>query len=149
MRIKIYRDINLYITNNRMIGFGLLYFSLLVAMYYAFFIEGASGRFIYFVHFPTWGSVGGVGISITYMKIHMVKDNELGIELRKNLIFSGWITFFVKLVFIGNQMYTEEIRDMKNLGPLFAEAMLALHYGYINGIIFETFFTRDIRNEKV
>ena len=82
MQIKILRGTSLYITTDRMIGYAVMFLSLNGAIYHALFIEGTSGGFISFLHWPTSFSVLAIGLSITYMKKHTLNDNELGKMLR-------------------------------------------------------------------
>ena len=70
MQIKILRGTSLYITTDRMIGYAVMFLSLNGAIYHALFIEGASGGFISFLHWPTSFSVLAIGLSMTYMKKH-------------------------------------------------------------------------------
>ena len=148
MRIKVYRNIIFYITMDRMIGYMLMFLSINGAIYHALFVDGAAGGFGSFIHWPSHGSVLGVGLSITFMNRHTIKDNQLGMVLRKNLFISGWIVFFVKMVLIGSGMQYEEGRELKNLGPLLTLAVIPIIYGIVMGIIFETFLTRDPENEQ-
>ena len=59
-----------------MIGYAVMFLSLNGAIYHALFIEGASGGFISFLHWPTSFSVLATGLSMTYMKKHTLNDNE-------------------------------------------------------------------------
>jgi len=147
MRIKVYRNIIFYITMDRMIGYMLMFLSINGAIYHALFVDGAAGGFGSFVHWPSHGSVLGVGLSITLMNKHTIKDNQLGMVLRKNLFLSGWIVFLVSMVLIGVGMHSEEGRELKNLGPSLSEAVIPIIYGITMGIIFETFLTRNPENE--
>ena len=149
MRIKVYRNIIFYITMDRMIGYMLMFLSINGAIYHALFVNGAAGGFGSFFHWPSHGSVLGVGLSITFMNRHTIKDNQLGMVLRKNLFLSGWIVFLVKMVLIGSGMHSEEGRELKNLAPLLSQAVIPIIYGIVMGIIFETFLTRDPENEQV
>ena len=148
MRIKVYKNIIFYITIDRMIGYMLMFLSINGAIYHAVFVDGAAGGFGSFLHVPSHGSVLGVGLSITFMNKHTIKDNQLGMVLRKNLFLSGWVVFLVKMVLIGAGMHSEEARELKNLGQLLAQAVLPIIYGITMGIIFETFLTRDPENEQ-
>ena len=148
MQIKILRGISLYITTDRMIGYAVMFFSLNAAIYHALFVEGSAGGFGSFLHWPTWLSVLAIGLSMTYMKKHTLKDNELGIMLRKDMVLSGWIVFMLNTVLIGGGMYSEESRDLPELGPSLLRLVLCVQYGYVGGIIFETLFTRDTKKES-
>ena len=148
MQIKILRGISLYITTDRMIGYAVMFLSLNGAIYHALFIEGASGRFISFLHWPTSFSVLAIGLSMTYMKKHTLNDNELGKMLRENMALSGWILFMLNAVLIGGEMHSEGYKELAELGPALIRLVLCVQFGYIYGIIFETFFTRDVRKES-
>ena len=148
MQIKISRGISLYITTDRMIGYAVMFFSLNAAIYHAIFVEGGAGGFGSFLHWPTTFSVLAIGLSMTYMKKHALKDNELGRMLRKDMAYSGWILFMLNTVLIGSGMYNEDNKELANMGPVLIRLVLCVQYGYITGIIFETFFTRDVRKES-
>jgi len=148
MQIKILKGISLYITTDRMIGYAVMFFSLNAAIYHALFIEGSSGAFRSFLHWPTSFSLLAIGLSMTYMKKHTLNDNELGKMLRENMALSGWILFMLNAVLIGGGMHSEEYKELANMGPALIRLVLCVQYGYIYGIIFETFFTRDIKKES-
>ncbi len=148
MQIKILRCTSLYITTDRMIGYAVMFFSLNAAIYHALFIEGSSGAFRSFLHWPTSFSVLAIGLSMTYMKKHTLNDNELGKMLRENMALSGWILFMLNAVLIGGGIYSEDKKELADMGPALIRLVLCVQYGYIYGIIFETFFTRDIKKES-
>ena len=148
MQIKILRGTSLYINTDRMIGYAVMFFSLNAAIYHALFIEGSSGAFRSFLHWPTSFSLLAIGLSMTYMKKHTLNDNELGKMLRENMVLSGWILFMLNAVLIGGGMHSEEYKELANMGPALIRLVLCVQYGYIYGIIFETFFTRDIKKES-
>jgi len=148
MQINILKGISLYITTDRMIGYAVMFFSLNAAIYHALFIEGSSGAFRSFLHWPTSFSLLAIGLSMTYMKKHTLNDNELGKMLRENMALSGWILFMLNAVLIGGGMHSEEYKELANMGPALIRLVLCVQYGYIYGIIFETFFTRDIKKES-
>ena len=148
MQIKISRGISLYITTDRMIGYAVMFFSINSAIYHALFVEGASGGFGRFIHWPTIFSVLAIGLSMTYMKKHALKDNELGKMLRRDMAYSGWILFMLNAVLIGSGMYNEDSKELANMGPALIRLVLCVQYGYVYGIIFEAFFTRDVKNES-
>ena len=148
MQIKILKGISLYITTDRMIGYAVMFFSLNAAIYHALFIAGASGAFRSFLHWPTSFSLLAIGLSMTYMKKHTLNDNELGKMLRENMALSGWILFMLNAVLIGGEMHSEGYKELAELGPALIRLVLCVQFGYIYGIIFETFFTRDVRKES-
>ena len=148
MQIKILKGISLYITTDRMIGYAVMFFSLNAAIYHALFIEGSSGAFRSFLHWPTSFSLLAIGLSMTYMKKHTLNDNELGKMLRENMALSGWILFMLNAVLIGGGMHSEGYKELANMGPALIRLVLCIQYGYIYGIFFETFFTRDVRKES-
>ena len=147
MQIKILRGTSLYITTDRMIGYAVMFLSLNGAIYHALFIEGASGGFISFLHWPTSISVLAIGLSMTYMKKHTLNDNELGKMLRENMALSGWILFMLNAVLIGGGIYSEDNKELANMGPSLIRLVLCVQYGYVNGIILDAFLTRDVRCE--
>ena len=148
MQIKISRGISLYITTDRMIGYAVSFFSINAAIYHAIFVEGGAGGFGRFIHWPTIFSVLTIGLSMTYMKKHALKDNELGKMLRRDMAYSGWILFMINAVLIGGGMYNEDSKELANMGPALIRLVLCVQYGYVYGIIFEAFFTRDVKNES-
>tara|TARA_B100001769_G_scaffold211680_1_gene171110 strand:+ start:560 stop:1006 length:447 start_codon:yes stop_codon:yes gene_type:complete len=148
MQIKISRGISLYITTDRMIGYAVSFFSINAAIYHAIFVEGGAGGFGRFIHWPTIFSVLAIGLSMTYMKKHALKDNELGKMLRRDMAYSGWILFMINAVLIGGGMYNEDSKELANMGPALIRLVLCVQYGYVYGIIFEAFFTRDVKNES-
>ena len=148
MQIKISRGISLYITTDRMIGYAVSFFSINAAIYHAIFVEGGAGGFGRFIHWPTIFSVLAIGLSMTYMKKHALKDNELGKMLRRDMAYSGWIVFMLNAVLIGSGMYNEDSKELANMGPALIRLVLCVQYGYVYGIIFEAFFTRDVKNES-
>ena len=130
-----------------MIGYAVMFFSLNAAIYHALFIDGAAGGFGSFLHFPTAVSVLVIGAAMTYMKKHTVNDNELGTIVRKDMVLSGWIVCMINMVLIGAGMYSQEARDLKNLGPSLSQVVLCVQYGYVYGILLDAFLTRDVRYE--
>lgn len=147
MKIKITNSIILYITRDRVIGYVVMFFSVNAAIYHAVFIDGAAGGFGSFLHFPTVVSVWVIGVAMTYMKKHALKDNELGKMLRKDMALSGWILFLLNAVLIGGGMHSEEYKELANMGPALIRLVLCVQYGYVNGIILDAFLTRDVRCE--
>ena len=131
-----------------MIGYAVMFLSLNGAIYHALFVEGASGGFISFLHWPTSFSVLAIGLSVTYMKKHTLSDNELGKMLRKDMALSGWILFMLNAVLVGGGMFGEDNKELADTGPALIRLVLCVQYGYVTGIIFETFFTRDVRKES-
>mgnify|MGYP001193732643 CR=1 FL=1 len=147
MKIKITNSIILYITRDRVIGYVVMFFSVNAAIYHAVFIDGAAGGFGSFLHFPTVVSVWVIGVAMTYMKKHALKDNELGKMLRKDMALSGWILFLLNVVLIGGGIYSEDNKELANMGPSLIRLVLCVQYGYVNGIILDAFLTRDVRCE--
>ena len=93
MKIKLFGNVELYISWSMVVGFFLYYLSILGAMAYVLFIDGAAGGFGQFVSIPSFILVFGVGIGFTIMRKHTLNENELGKALK--------VTFFllVGLVF--------------------------------------------------
>ena len=112
-------------------------------IYYALFIDGASGGFGSFVSWSATFSVLLIGLSITYMKKHVIQENEMGLMLRKDQTLAGWIVFMINIMFIGFGMDSQEGRDLVNIGPELSNAILPIIYGYMHGIIMESYFTKD------
>ena len=78
MKIKLFGKVVLYINWSMAVGFFLYYLSILGAMAYVLFIDGAAGGFGQFVSIPSFILVFGVGIGFTIMRKHTLKENELG-----------------------------------------------------------------------
>ena len=108
MKLKVYGNVALHFSKNRLLGYVIMYFSMVYAIYHALFVEGAAGGFGSFLHWPTTFSVLAIGLSMTYMKKHTLNDNELGTMLRKDMALSGWILFMLNTVLIGGGMYSED-----------------------------------------
>ena len=147
MQIKILKGLYLHITTDRIIGYAVMLFSLNAAIYHALFIEGSAGGFGSFLHWPTSLSVLAIGLSMTYMKKHTIKSNELGILLRENLILSGWLVFMVTLILSAREMHNGDYVELANVGSVLVKLVLCVQYGYVYGIIFEAFFTKDVTKE--
>ena len=147
MEIKIIGNLVLYLSKNRLIGYAIMYFSFVYALYYAMFIEGAAGGFGDFISLPAYIVVFGVGVGFTHMRKHSLKTNELGAALRKDFVLAGWIGFMIRIILLGVGMKSDEGRLLNNLGPGFATAILPLIYGYIGGIIVEAFLTKEITKD--
>ncbi len=128
-------------------GFLLMYFSIIGTLAYVFFIDGVAGGFGQFISIPSFILVFGVGIGFTLMKKHTLKDNELGIALRKNFILAGWIGFLVGLGLLGASM-DEQFGNIdwgisivvSNLKTI----TIPLLYGYIIGNMLEASMTKSI-----
>ena len=148
MQIKIFRGISIYITTDRMIGYAVMFLSLNGAIYYALFIEGSSGAFTSFIHWPTSFSILEIFLYMIFMNNHTLNYNDLGKFLCENMGRSCLILFMINAVLIGGGMYSEEKKELADMGPVLIRLVLCVQYGYIYGIIFETFFTRDIRKES-
>ena len=147
MQIKLIGDMSIYINRNLIIGFVLMYVSMVGAMAYVLFIDGAAGGFGQFVSIPSFILVFGVGIGFTLMRKHTLKENELGKALKKDFIFAGWIGFLVGLGFLGAGM-DEQFGNIEwgisivvsNLKTV----TIPLLYGYICGNMFEASCTKPI-----
>ena len=147
MQIKILKGLYLYITTDKIIGYAVMLFSLNAAIYHALFIKGSSGGFGSFLHWPTSLSVLAIGLSMTYMKKHTIKSDELGILLRENMILSGWIVFMVTLILSAREMQNGDYVELANVGSVLVKLVLCVQYGYVYGIIFEAFFTGEAPKE--
>ena len=147
MQIKLIGDMSIYINRNLIIGFVLMYVSMVGAMAYVLFIDGAAGGFGQFVSIPSFILVFGVGIGFTLMRKHTLKENELGKALKKDFILAGWIGFLVGLGFLGAGM-DEQFGNIEwgisivvsNLKTV----TIPLLYGYICGNMFEASCTKPI-----
>ena len=91
MKIKLFGNIAINASWTLTIGFLLMYLSIIGMMAYVLFIDGVAGGFGQFVSIPSFILVFGVGIGFTLMKKHTLKENELGIALKKDFILAGWI----------------------------------------------------------
>ena len=126
--------------DNRIIGLFVVWIMLIAAISFALFVEGSSGSFASFFNVPSMVLVYGFGGGLTYMRVHLLKDGELGIELKKNLILAGWIGFMIGLVLLGVAMNGEG--GQENVGNGFAASLLTVLYGYISGNIAESFLAK-------
>jgi len=147
MQIKLIGDMSIYINRNLIIGFVLMYVSMVGAMAYVLFIDGAAGGFGQFVSIPSFILVFGVGIGFTLMRKHTLKENELGKALKKDFILAGWIGFLVGLGFLGAGM-DEQFGNVEwgisivisNLKTV----TIPLLYGYILGNMLEASLTEPV-----
>ena len=126
--------------DNRIIGLFMVWIMLISAISFALFIEGSSGSIASFFRIQNLVLVNGFGGGLTYMRVHLLKDDELGIELKKNLILAGWIGFMIGLVLLGVAMNGEGGQD--NIGRGFAASLLTVLYGYISGNIAKSFLAK-------
>ena len=78
MKIKLFGDVVVYISRSMAVGFFLYYLSILGAMAYVLFIDGAAGGFGQFVSILSFILVFGVGIVFTIMRKHTLKEDKLG-----------------------------------------------------------------------
>ncbi len=147
MQIKLIGDMSIYINRNLIIGFVLMYVSMVGAMAYVLFIDGAAGGFGQFVSIPSFILVFGVGIGFTLMRKHTLKENELGKALKKDFIFAGWIGFLVGLGFLGAGM-DEQFGNIEwgisIVISNFKTVTIPLLYGYICGNMLEASLTKPI-----
>ena len=147
MQIKLIGDMSIYINRNLIIGFVLMYVSMVGAMAYVLFIDGAAGGFGQFVSIPSFILVFGVGIGFTLMRKHTLKENELGKALKKDFIFAGWIGFLVGLGFLGAGM-DEQFGNIEWGISIIVSNLktvtIPLLYGYICGNMFEASCTKPI-----
>lgn len=147
MQIKLIGDMSIYINRNLTIGAVLMYVSMVGAMAYVLFIDGAAGSFGQFVSIPSFILVFGVGIGFTLMRKHTLKENELGKALKKDFIFAGWIGFLVGLGFLGAGM-DEQFGNIEWGISIIVSKLktvtIPLLYGYICGNMFEASCTKPI-----
>ena len=148
MELKIYGNVVFHLSKNRLLGYGIMYCSMVYALYHAFYYHGSAGGFGDFVHFPTYVMVLGLSIGFTIMEKHLLAENELGFALKKNTILAGWISFMFGVIFLGMEMthYRENIHSY--LGNGLGTAVISLIYGYVSAPILEAFFTKGIKQEQ-
>ena len=148
MVLKIYGNVALHFSKNRLLGYGIMYFSMVYALYHALFKNGSAGGFGDFIHLPTYVMVLGLSIGFTIMEKHLLAENELGFALKKNTILAGWISFMFGVIFLGMEMahYRENIHSY--LGNGLGTAVISLIYGYVSAPILEAFFTKGIKQEQ-
>ena len=147
MKIKLFGNTAVNVNWSLTIGFLLMYLSILGAMAYAILVEDIAGRFIQFVNIPSFILVFGVGIGFTLMRKHTLKDNEIGIALKKDVILGGWIGFLIGLGLLGAGM-DEQFGNIEwgisivvsNLKTI----TIPLLYGYIIGNMLEASLTPPI-----
>ena len=65
--------------DNRIIGLFIVQIMLITAISFALFLEGSSGSFASFFSVPSMVLVYGFGGGFTYMRVHLLKDGELGV----------------------------------------------------------------------
>ena len=147
MKINLFGNVAIYLSWSLTAGFLLYYLSIIGAMAYVLFIDGASGGFGQFLSIPSFILVFGVGIGFTLMRKHTLKENELGKSLKKDFILAGWIGFLVGLGFMGAGM-DEQFGNVEwgisivisNLKTV----TIPLLYGYILGNMLEASLTQPI-----
>ena len=93
MKIKLFGNVELYISWSMAVGFFLYYLSILGAMAYVLFIDGAAGGFGQFVSIPSFILVFGVGIGFTIMRKHTLNENELGKALKEDFFLLVGLVF--------------------------------------------------------
>ena len=148
MKLKVYGNVALHFSKNRLLGYGIMYFSMAYAIYHALFKDGAAGGFGDFVHLPNYVMVIGLGIGFTVMEKHLLGENELGFTLKKNTILAGWISFMFGIIFLGTEMIHHRENIYSNLGIGLGTAVVSLIYGYVSAPILEAFFTMEIKQEE-
>ena len=148
MKLKVYGNLALHFSKNRLLGYGIMYFSMVYAIYHALFRDGAAGGFGDFVHLPNCVMVMGLGIGFTVMEKHLLGENELGFALKKNTILAGWISFMFGIIFLGTEMIHHRENIYSNLGIGLGTAVVSLIYGYVSAPILEAFFTMEIKQEE-
>ena len=148
MQLKLYTSIILYLSKNRLIGFGIMYCSMVYALYHALFKDGSAGGFGDFIHLPTYVMVLGLGVGFTVMEKHLLAENELGFALKKNTILAGWISFMFGVIFLGMEMIHHRENIDSYLGIGLGTAVISLIYGYVSAPILEAFFTKEIKQEE-
>ena len=148
MVLKIYGNVALHFSKNRLLGYGIMYFSMVYALYHAFYYHGSAGGFGDFVHFPTYVMVLGLSIGFTIMEKHLLTENELGFALKKNTILAGWISFMFGVIFLCMEMIHHRENIHSYLGIGLGTAVVSLIYSYVSAPILEAFFTKGIKQEQ-
>ena len=147
MNIKLFGNVELYISLSMAIGFFLYYLSILGAIAYVLFIDGVAGGFGQFVSIPSFILVFGVGIGFTIMRKHTLNENELGKALKEDFFLAGWIGFLVGLGFLSTGM-DEQFENIEwgisIVISNFKTVTIPLLYGYICGKMFEASLTKPI-----
>tara|TARA_X000000950_G_C13887662_1_gene649544 strand:+ start:2251 stop:2700 length:450 start_codon:yes stop_codon:yes gene_type:complete len=145
MQIKLFGNVVLYLRGSLLGGFLYYYLSILGAMAYVLFIDGAAGGFGQFVSIPSFILVFGVGIGFTIMRRHTIEKDELGKALKKDFILAGWIGFLVGLGFLGAEM-DEQFGNIdwgiSVVISSFKTVTIPLLYGYICGKMLEASLTK-------
>ncbi len=145
MKIELFENVTLYLSWSLIVGFLLYYLSILGAIAYVLFIDGAAGGFGQFVNIPSFILVFGVGIGFTIMRKHTIKKDELGKALKKDFILAGWIGFLVGLGFLGAEMDEQFGNIDWGISVVisnFKTVTIPLLYGYICGKMFEASLTK-------
>ena len=148
MELKIYGNVVFHLSKNRLLGYGMMYFSMVYALYHALFKDGSAGGFGDFIHLPTYVMVVGLGVGFTVMEKHLLAENELGFALKKNTILAGWISFMFGVIFLGMEMIHHRENIHSYLGIGLGTAVISLIYGYVSAPILEAFFTKEIKQEE-
>ncbi len=124
--------------NNKITGLVLSLASGIGAVAFAVLVAGASGGVGNFLSLPSLVFVVGVGYGFTYMRTHILKDQEFGKVLRSNFILAGWLGFIVGIILVGAG--SESISDMP--APGLSAATVSVLYGYVIGAIAEVFLNK-------
>ena len=95
-------------SENRLIGYGIMYSFMVYSLFYVLFKNGAAGWFGDSIHLPTYVMVLGLGLGFKIMQKHLLAKNELGSSLKKNIIIAGWIGFMMSLVFWDLELLKKE-----------------------------------------
>ena len=137
--------------DNKIIGFILMVFSLLGTMTQVIFFENLNGFYSVFLSWPSFLIVFGGGTGIILMRKHSYKDNQLGKNLRREFILSGWIGFMIGLVllFTGFSEEAWVFTSVQKIVYFGSPAIVPVFYGYIGGTILEAFFTKNNSPEKL
>ena len=148
MELKIYGNVVFHFSKNRLLGYGIMYSSMVFALYHALFKDGLPGGFGDFIHLPTYVMVLGLGVGFTVMEKHLLGENELGFALGKNIILAGWISFMIGTILVGKEMGNQGENINSYLGTELGTVILSLIYAYVTAPILEAFFTKEIMQEE-
>lgn len=137
--------------DNKIIGFILMFFSLLGTMTQVIFFENLNGFYSVFLSWPSFLIVFGGGSGIILMRKHSYKDNQLGKNFRREFILAGWIGFMIGLVllFTGFSEEAWVFTSVQKIVYFGFPAIVPVFYGYIGGTILEAFFTKNNSPEKL
>ena len=117
-------------------GLILAFGSFYLSVWYAIMVEGASGSLGMFLSLPSFVFVLGFGIGTFKMRKHTIKEGKLGKALKRDFILAGWLGLLIGFILMAAG-YSQGGVD--NFGGGIAAALITVLYGYIMGVIAESF----------